>query len=102
MKAIYVITVLMAAHAFAHPPEPVVTTANANGTYGIVAGRLSTKPDRPVGVSVQNGNLMTSTITDPEGRWGLVIRVLSSGLKVQSFDLSSPSERSAEVVHKIQ
>lgn len=94
---------LLGVTAFSAPiPAPVVTTANGNGTFGIVAGRLASKPESPVGVSVQNGNLISSTVTDAEGRWGVVIRVLSSALVVNSFDLNRPSERSAEVIHKIQ
>lgn len=100
---LFILLSLLSFNAFtAELPEPVVTTAIANGTYAVVAGKLAAKPEHPIGVSVQNGVLMYSTITDAEGRWGLVIRTLSSGLKVNSFDLTRPAERSAEVVHKIQ
>lgn len=102
MKLLFLISLMGVTVYASQIPEPVVTTANANGTFGIVAGRLAMKPERPVGVSVQNGNLITSTVTDAEGRWGIVIRVLSSGLKVNSYDLNQPNERSAEVVHKLR
>jgi hypothetical protein len=79
---------------FGNVPEPIITTAHSSGSFAVVAGTLSSKTDRPVGISVQNGNLMYSTLTDAAGRWGIVIRNLSTTLGVTSWDLQNPSEKS--------
>ncbi|NBX69213.1 MAG: hypothetical protein EBR01_09670 [Proteobacteria bacterium] len=102
MKLLFIVSLIGLNVLCAETPEPVVTATSANGIHGVVAGRLASKPERPVGVSVQNGNLIYSTITDAEGRWGVVVRVLSSAVKVNSFDLTEPGGRSAEVVHKFK
>lgn len=86
----------------AQVPDVVITTlASANG-HATVAGRLTSKPSGPVGISVRNGNIMYSTLTDAEGRWGIVIRHLAVNVSVQSWSLTSPDERSTEVVAKLR
>ncbi len=102
MKYFFVLSFVTVLNAFAQIPDPVVTTVSASGHFGIVAGRLNGKVESPVGISVQNGNITSSTITDAYGRWGIVIGVLSNVVSVHSFDLAKPLDRSVDVVHKIQ
>ncbi|NBX76916.1 MAG: hypothetical protein EBQ92_10215 [Proteobacteria bacterium] len=86
---------------FGSTPEPVITTAHSSGSFAVVAGVLSGKTDRAVGISVQNGNLMYSTLTDSQGRWGITIRHLSTSLAVTSWDLQNPSEKSRVITRTI-
>ena len=86
---------------FGSVPEPIITTAHSSGSFAVVAGILSGKTDRAVGISVQNGNLMYSTLTDAQGRWGIVIRHLSTSLGVTSWDLQNPSEKSREITRAV-
>jgi hypothetical protein len=86
---------------FGSAPEPIITTARSSGSFAVVAGILSAKTNQPAGISIQNGNLMYSTLTDVEGRWGIVIRHLSTSLKVTSWDLQNPSEKSREILRSI-
>ena len=82
---------------FGNVPEPIITTAHSSGSFAVVAGNLSGKTNQPVGISITNGNLRYSTLTDAEGRWGIVIRHLSTSLAVTSWDLKNPSEKSREI-----
>jgi hypothetical protein len=82
-------------------PEPIITTAHSSGSFAVVAGILSGKTNQPVGISITNGNLMYSTLTDAEGRWGIVIRHLSTSLGVTSWDLQNPSEKSREITRTV-
>lgn len=78
-------------------PDPVITVGEVMGRLAVVAGRLSVVPERPVGISVTNGNIISSTLTDEKGRWSLVIRHLSHTVSVTAWDLMAPSDRSFEV-----
>jgi len=78
-------------------PEPVLTVGEVYGRLAVVAGKLSTPPERAVGISVLNGNLISSTVTDPEGRWSIVIRHLANEVSVSSWDFLNPAERSVSV-----
>jgi hypothetical protein len=82
-------------------PEPVITTMSSYNGYATIAGRLNSKPETPVGVSVRNGNLISSTLTDAEGRWGIVIRHLGVQVTVQTWDISHPSERGREMKYDL-
>jgi|GEM_PF-2261961 len=82
---------------FAQVPEPIITYKSTYNGHATIAGRLASKPSAPMGISVQNGSLIYSTITDAEGRWGIVIRHTSTSLTVQSWDLQNPSDRSEEI-----
>jgi len=79
---------------FAAVPDPIVTGTDSYNGYATVSGRLNAKPDHPVGVSVRNGNTLSSTLTDSEGRWSIVFRHRSVQYTVTAWDLSSPSDRS--------
>ena len=87
--------------AQAQVPEPVITVGEVWGRLAVVAGRLSSKPQRPVGISVLNGNIISSTLTDDEGRWSIVIRHLSQTVSVSAWDLTDPSEKSLEVKSRL-
>jgi len=80
----------------AQVPEPTITYKSTYSGHATIAGKLASKPSVPVGISVQNGSLIYSTITDAEGRWGIVIRHTSTSLTVQSWDLQNPGARSEE------
>jgi len=84
--------------AFAEVPDVVVTTMTSANGHATIAGRLASKPGVPVGISVRNGNIMYSTISDPEGRWGIVIRHLSTNVSVNSWSLTVPEEKGAVVI----
>lgn len=83
--------------ARAEVPEPVITVGEVLGRVAVVAGKLSAVPTKPVGISVLNGNIISSTLTDAQGRWSLVIRHLSHTVSVSAWDLMEPSDRSFEV-----
>lgn len=81
----------------AEVPDVVITTLMSANGHATVAGRLQSKPEGPVGISVRNGNIVYSTITDSEGRWGIVIRHLSTQVAASSWNLSNSLERGTEV-----
>lgn len=78
-------------------PEPVVTGSDSYNGYATVSGKLNAKPAQPVGISVLNGNTLSSTVTDPSGRWSIVFRHQSVQYSVTSWDLSSKTDRSNSV-----
>lgn len=91
------LTILFAGSlAIGQVPEPIITYKSTYNDHATIAGRLASKPSAPMGITVQNGSLIYSTITDAEGRWGIVIRHTSTSLTVQSWDLQNPSDRSEE------
>lgn len=98
MRIIITLTIiLISCSLWAHVPEPIITVGDAQGSFAVVAGKLANRPERPVGISVLNGNIISSTITDAEGRWSLVIRHLSTQLSVTSWDLLNPESKSSPV-----
>lgn len=99
MKNYYIPTVvfLLSSLANAMVPDVVITTLISTNGHATVAGRLTSKPQAPVGISVRNGNLMYSTLTDGEGRWGIVIRHQSIQVEVTSWSLANAEERGREV-----
>lgn len=101
-KAICFWMLFLVSTLWAAVPEPVITTASVSGAYAIVAGRLESKPSVPVGISVKNGNLMYSTLTDLEGRWGIVILFQNVNFTVQSWSLSEPTDKAQETVGKMK
>lgn len=94
----FFLSIVASAFSYAEVPDVVITTLSSANGHATVGGRLAAKPDGPVGISVRNGNIMYSTISDAEGRWAIVIRHLSTQVFASSWSLTSPSERSAEVV----
>ena len=97
MKTLFLFWALLGSVGFAEVAGPVVTSASAIGGVGFISGKLDGKTDRPLGISVQNGNVISSTVTDPEGRWAIVIRHLATQFTVTSWQLSQGLERSVEV-----
>lgn len=87
---------------FAQVPDPTITTMISLNGYATIAGRLVAKADGPVGISVRNGNLMYSTLTDAEGRWGIVIRHAAVNVTVQSWDMKNPIDRSNDLVTEVR
>ena len=79
-------------------PEVVITTMLSANGHATIAGRLASKPKGPVGISVRNGNLSYSTVTDPEGRWGIVIRHQSTQVTANSWSLTDPTDQASPVV----
>lgn len=97
MKNQIFIAILFTGIGFAEVPKPVLTVGEVHGRLAVVAGKLTASPKRPVGISVLNGNLLSSTVTDPEGRWSIVIRHLASEVSVSSWDFFNPAKRSVSV-----
>jgi hypothetical protein len=87
--------------ATADVPNVVITTLTSANGHGTVAGHLESKPQGSVGVSVRNGNVIYSTIADSDGRWGIVIRHLSTQVTVSSWSLASSTERGKEIVAEL-
>ncbi len=92
-----IITLMVATLSFAGIPEPVVTYSSVYQGYATIAGKLATTPVGPVGISVENGGLKYATVSDSQGRWGIVIRYLGTTFSVNSFSLVQPSDVSAEI-----
>ena len=78
-------------------PEVVITTTLSANGHATIAGRLASMPKGPVGISVRNGNLSYSTVTDPEGRWGIVIRHQSTQVTANSWNLTDPTDEGKTV-----
>jgi hypothetical protein len=98
MKNFILASLLLGSLSFGQLPEPIVTSASTLGGLAFIAGKLSEKADKPMGISVLNGNVLSSTLTDPDGYWAIVIRLLSTKYSVQSWELQTPSERSAKIL----
>ncbi|MBI4405133.1 MAG: hypothetical protein HY537_13305 [Deltaproteobacteria bacterium] len=101
-KIIFLLAFCLCPVLFASLPDVVITVTSAYNGYATVAGRLTAKPEEPVGVTVRNGNIAYATVTDPDGRWSIVIRHISIHLTAQSFSLSRSSERGVPVKAKIE
>lgn len=101
MKYVLQLALFATVSSFAQVPEPVITTMTSSSGHATIAGRLNSKPEAPVGISVRNGNLIYSTITDLEGRWGIVIRHQSVNVSVESWNFNNPLERSEELKREI-
>lgn len=99
MKKLFTISlVAVASLSFAGVPDVVITTLSSANGYATVAGRLTSKPQTPVGITVRNGNLMYSTTSDPEGRWGIVIKHQSTQVTVTSWSFTNSEDRGNDVV----
>ncbi len=73
MKILGVVSALVVdTLSFAGTPEPVVTYSSVYQGHATSAGKLATLLPGPVGISVENGGLKYATVSDSQGRWGLV------------------------------
>lgn len=93
MKKLILALNFISVMALSQVPEPVITDMSSAHSHATIAGRLNSKPTTPVGVSVQNGGIMYSTITDLEGRWAIVIRHRSVNVGVASWNLADAQDR---------
>lgn len=99
MKQLFILAAAISTIAgYASVPDVVITTTSTANGHATIGGRLAAKPDGPVGISVRNGNILYSTISDAEGRWAIVIRHLSTQVFATSWNLAAPSDRGNEVV----
>lgn len=98
---ILVVGMAASAPSLANVPDAVITTLSSASGYATVGGKLTAKPKEPVGLSVQNGNILYSTVSDPDGRWAVVIRHISTQVTVNTWSLTNPAERSANVTATI-
>lgn len=94
MKNSLFLILIFSASSFAAVPDPIVTGTDSYNGYATVSGRLNAKPDHPVGISIRNGNTLSSTLTDADGRWSIVFRHRSVQYTVAAWDLATPSDRS--------
>lgn len=78
-------------------PDPVITATGVQNSYVTLAGRLKSVPGKPVGISVEHGRIHYTTLTDVDGRWGIVVRYQSNQLTVVSWDLFNPQDRGGPV-----
>ena len=82
------ICVVFSGALFASIPEVVITFMDSYNGHAPVAGKLTARPEAPLGVTVRNGDIAYATVTDVEGRWGIVIRHRSVNLLL--FRIVSP------------
>ena len=80
--------------AFADVPQARVEFASAYKGYATIGGTLESAPAKSVGVSILNGGLKYSTITDSEGKWSIVIKHRGVDYSVETFALMNTRERS--------
>lgn len=80
--------------AFANVPDPIIMRTDTYNGYATVSGRLNAKPNHPVGITVRNGNTLSSTLTDADGTWSIVFRHRSVQFNVAAWDIFSPGDRS--------
>jgi hypothetical protein len=69
--------------------EPVLDYKNSIGGIATVAGHVTPRGAGPFLISVGNGGLSYSTLTDSNGNWGIVFRHLSPQFDVALSDLPS-------------
>ncbi len=92
----------MSAAAFAELPEAKVDYGNVYQSHATLAGRLTSKPTEPLGVTIENGGLKYSTITDADGNWGLVFKYRSGNYTINTFELQNPASKGSEVKGKLE
>ena len=95
MKNIFISAFLIFSNAiFAAVPEAVITFMDSYNGHATIAGNLAAKPDAPLGVTIRNGDIAYATVTDAEGRWGIVIRHRSVNVEALSYNLTNPADMS--------
>lgn len=97
-RAAFLFFSTLAFPVFADVPDTIITHMSSASGHATIAGKLVSKPDVPVGISIRNGSIAYSTVTDPEGRWGIVIRHQAVTVTVTSWSLQNSSERGKEVI----
>jgi hypothetical protein len=96
MKKLLVCTFgLMSSLVLAETPQPRVDYASAYNGYATITGGLEQTPSAPVGVVVQMSGFRYSTITDANGKWGIVVKYTSSSYSVNSFSLTNATDHSS-------
>ena len=95
----FVIPLLMTVglSTFAAVPEPVLDYKNSYNGYGTFAGRLSAKPAEALGITVDNGGIKFSTITDKQGNWAITFRQRVIYSDITAWSLSGSNETSSVV-----
>ena len=88
--------------ALADVPQPVVEFASAVGGYATISGRLDSTSRDPIGVTVEMGGLKYTTISDPNGKWSVVVKYRSTNYTVNSFNLMNSNERSEIHAEKLK
>lgn len=83
--------------ALAEIPIPKVEFTDVYQTHATVAGRLTSLPTSPVGITIENGGIKYSTLTDAEGRWGIVFKYRSARYSVSAFELNDTSVQSLKL-----
>lgn len=86
-KLVTTILFVISSGALAATPEPKVTHASVYQGYATIAGVLTETPQEPVGIRVENGGLTYATVTDPGGKWSIVIRYRGTEYNVTAFDM---------------
>ena len=94
MKTLVLTMAMLSLPAMGQSPKPTIEHASAYGGYATINGGLETPATDPVGVTVKIGGLRYSTVSGPDGKWGLVIRHVSTNYSVESFSLTDNKERS--------
>lgn len=69
--------------------EPVIDYKNSLGGIATVAGHVIPKAGSTFLITITNGGLSYSTVTDTKGNWGIVFRHLSTQFDVSLTDLST-------------
>lgn len=69
--------------------EPVLDYKNSLGGIATVAGHVNPKTSSPLLITVRNGGLSYSTVTDSMGHWGIVFRHLSTQFDVSVSELGT-------------
>jgi len=96
MKSLLIVTLLLQAFpSFGSVPEPVLDHKNSYNGYGTFAGHLSAKPAEPLGITVDNGGVKFSTITDKEGNWAISFRQRVIYSDITAWSLSNLNESSS-------
>ena len=104
MQTIFIVLTFLSfsAAAFAELPDAKVEYGNVYQSHATLAGRLTIRPAEPLGVTIENGGLKYSTITDAEGNWGLVFKYRSGNYTINTFELQNPGSKGSDVKGKLE
>lgn len=79
---------LLASVSYSSEPEVTITTKSSYNGFGIVAGKVISKDQGAVGVSLENGGIRYSTIADPAGSWAIVFRHSTINFTVRAWSFN--------------